>query len=194
MLLSPFSKPSRDWDPNFNSSLAWSNWLMVGSPSHYIPFNILPRLLSVAFKPKFATVESAEQMIRSTLFDRMDEAEQREFDAYRTKHGLKEGQLEREFALNAWRSVQVSMDGFIGVNRVMYEDWGFQPRDINADALGRRVWVFAAKGDSLAPNAQAHWIRDNYHNAELTLLEGGHIVGLTKLEEIWGLLLQDVKS
>jgi len=190
LLLSPFSKPGHGWDPNFNSSLDLGSWLMMGSPSHYVPFNMLPRLLSTMFKTKFTTIESAEQMIRTTLFDRMDEAEKREFDTYRREHSLNEGQLEREFAVNAWRSVQMGMDGFTGLNQVMHEDWGFRPQEI--DPLGRRVLIYAAKGDTLAPNAQAYWLRDNYRNSELILLDGGHIVVLTKMEEIWTSFLREM--
>ncbi|KAK9311526.1 alpha/beta-hydrolase [Lipomyces starkeyi] len=187
MLLSPFSKPRLD--PNFNSSLSLGNWLMAGSLSHYIPF--LPRLISSAFKPKFAIPSTAEQMSIQTLFDRMGEKEKDEFQEYRKKRGLEEGQLEKEFAMNAWRSVQHTMQGFIDVNNVMYEDWGFHPNDIDAERLGRRVLIYAAKGDEIAPNAQAYRLSENYRNAELGMLNGGHIVGLTKIDEIWSNFLKD---
>ncbi|KAH8812895.1 Alpha/Beta hydrolase protein [Xylogone sp. PMI_703] len=191
MLMSPFSKPS--FDPKYNSSPGFGNWLSIGAPSHYIPQRLLPRLIWLAFKPKFATPESAEQMIRQTLFDRMGEEERSAFEEYKKQQGLKEGELERIFAVNSWRSVRYTGEGFLSSNSIMYEDWGFHPKkDIDAVKLGRRVLVYASKGDHLAPNEHAHWISENYQNAELTLMDGGHISGLTRMDEIWANVLRDV--
>ena len=60
-------------------SMTISNYIAVGLPSQYIPFNVLQRLGSVALETKSSTPDKAEAFVRQTLFDMMGEEEKAEF-------------------------------------------------------------------------------------------------------------------
>ncbi|TFK74638.1 alpha/beta-hydrolase [Pluteus cervinus] len=190
LLLAPLSPPRHDL--GFNQGLSWGNWMMVGTPGHVIPGQLIPRLATAAMKPRFSTHEKATKFIRETLFDKMSKEEKVELAEYHKKNGFAEGHLQSKFGLNSWRSVNKTWAGFTEVNDVLWSDWGFVPKEIDAEGLGRHVLVVAAKGDELAPNQQADWITENYRNAELKMIEGGHLAGIYHLDEIWAKFLVDI--
>ncbi|TFK74647.1 hypothetical protein BDN72DRAFT_670455 [Pluteus cervinus] len=152
-LMGPFSPPRHD--PGFNEGLSWMNYIMVGTPAQIVPGRFVPHLTSVAMKPRFATPEKAIQAIREISFDRMDREEKEVLAKYVKEMGYMEGQYEAKFGLNAWRSVHNAWEGFLEVSDVIWSAWGFVPKEIDAEGLGRHVLVAASKGDELASNKQA---------------------------------------
>jgi pimeloyl-ACP methyl ester carboxylesterase len=135
--LSPF-KLHKD----YTKSMTILNYIGIGPPSQYIPFNLLQRLGSVVFKNKINTPEKAEAFVRQTVFDKMGEEEKAEFAKWREETGKVEGQVEREFGQIVMRSVQETWEGFIETADVIHGDWGFAPNTLDEEhnSLARYCW------------------------------------------------------
>ncbi|TFK74637.1 alpha/beta-hydrolase [Pluteus cervinus] len=179
-----YGQPFDKFPLGFNKGLSWMNYIMVGTPAQVIPGQLVPYLVSTAMKPRFATPEKAIQAIREISFDKMDEEEKEVLAKYEKEKGT-EGGFEAKTGLNAWRSVHKGWAGFTEVSDVIWSDWGFIPKEIDAEGLERHVLVVASQGDGLAPNEQAVWISQNYGNAELMMVEGGHLSAVYYLDDIW---------
>ncbi|KIM37899.1 hypothetical protein M413DRAFT_448165 [Hebeloma cylindrosporum] len=183
MALAPFSPFKLHKD--HAKSMTVPNYIAVGPPSQYIPFNLLQRLGSVALKHKMNTPEKAEAFVRQTLFDKMDEAEKAEFAKWREETGKVEGQTEREFGLNMMRSVQDSWQGFMEMADAINGDWGFAPKDLDEEHNARPILLVTSEGDAMAPDAMAKWLAESYKNGHCRSVKGGHLAALFHLNELW---------
>jgi len=183
MLLAPFS-PFRE-DKDYAKTMTMANYIMVGPPAQYIPFKIVPRLVSATIGSKFKTVEGAEAFVRSSIFDKMDDEEKATFAKWRADRGKAEGQLEREFGENIHKSVHDTWDGFTEVSDVIHGDWGYSPAALDDEHNKRPIFIVAAKGDKLAPFEMAQWLTKAYKNAHLRPLTGGHLAGIYWLDDLW---------
>ncbi|KAF8642071.1 hypothetical protein AX16_009687 [Volvariella volvacea WC 439] len=185
LLLSPLS-PFK-YHTDFAKGLSWPNWFMFGPASQFLPFHLVPRLASMAIKSSLTTPEKAEAFIAEGITAGMSEAEKKAFAEYRQAKGIPEGELEKEAAYHALRSVSESWAGFMEASDVVREDWGFEPR--NVSTLGRKILIVASTDDELAPDSMTQWLMAQYRGASLRSIEGGHMASLHHYDEVWAALL-----
>ena len=178
--LSPF-KLHKD----YTKSMTMLNYIGVGPPSQYIPFNLVRRLGSVVFKNKLNTPEKAEAFVRQVVFDKMGEEEKAEFAKWREERGKVEGQVEREFGQTVMRSVQETWVGFIETADVIHGDWGFAPNALDEEHNSRPILLVTSEGDTMAPDAMAKWLAENYKNGHYRSVNGGHLATMFHMNELW---------
>ena len=183
MVLAPCSPFKLHKD--YYKSMTISSYITSGPPSRYIPFNLLQRLISVFVKNKIKTPEKAEAFMRQILFDKMGEEEKAEFAKWREETGKVEGQLEREFAQMAMRSVQESWAGFVGMADAIHGDWGFAPNALDEEHNARPILLVSSEGDTMTPDAMAKWLAENYKNGHYRSFHGGHLATIFHLNELW---------
>lgn len=167
---------------SYASSLAWPNWVSVGPPSR-MPFRLFQRLFSLAVAGKFKSVEGAKTFLASTLFDKMDPAERAVMNKWLESKGKTFDEFVRGMAENNVRSVAKTWDGFMEVSDVLHSDWGFDPRKLDSEHA-KPVLVVGGEADTIG-GATNQWIVDNYPNATMRSVPGGHIAGLFYLDEVW---------
>ena len=176
MLLAPFS-PFRV-HKTYAKSLSWRDWISVGPLTKYLP---IPTLLSLAMGSKFKTVDSAEQMLRSILFDKMDEAEKEKFAAHCQKLGATPDEFVKTWASESVKSVENGWEGFKQCAVALHSDWGFTfPLD-DEHARGK-VLIKVAKSDELG-SGMGEYLAQNYANSEFVACEGGHISAIYTLDD-----------
>ena len=183
MVLAPFSpfKLHKDYTKSMNIS----SYITFGPPSQYIPFNLLQRLGSVAFKNKIKTQKKAEAFVRQALFDKMGEEEKAEFAKWKEETGKAEGQVEREFGQNMMRSVQESCAGFMEMADAIHGDWGFAANALDEEHNARPILVVTSEGDTVTPDAMAKWLAENYKNGHYRSIHGGHLATTFHLNALW---------
>jgi pimeloyl-ACP methyl ester carboxylesterase len=177
--LSPFQHHS-----NFGQSLSWANWIAVGPPARMIPFNLIPRLLKLSLGPKFRTVKGAESFMRTTLYDKMDTDERQRLTEWCASRNMTTDEWITSFAKGAVESVKTTWDGFLSAAEVLNADWGYQ-LPLDEEHSKAHVLVVISKDDDMAGHGMADFIVDNYKNARLKMVEGGHVGCLPYMEEIW---------
>ncbi|KAF9782861.1 hypothetical protein BJ322DRAFT_1073122 [Thelephora terrestris] len=176
MLLAPFS-PFRI-HTDYAKSLSWRDWVGVGPLTKYLPIS---SLLSLAMGSKFKSVDSAEQMLRQILFDKMDETEKEKLEAHCQKLGTTPDKFVKTWAEESMKSVENGWEGYKQVAVALHSDWGFTfPLD-DEHARGK-VLIKAANNDGLG-SGMAKYLAQNYANAEFVTCEGGHISGIYTLNE-----------
>lgn len=181
LLMATFS-PFR-LDPDYGKSLTWFNYLGVGPPAYNIPFNLVPRLGKLMLSSKLSTIEGAEKFLRSTLFEKMDNDEQKMLAEWCARYEITKDEMIREWSENVVKSVERTWDGFLDSCRTLHGDWGFSlPLD---DEHSRcHVLVVASTQDELG-QGMADFLVENYKNARLKVIEGGHIAGIFHFDSIW---------
>lgn len=165
----------------YAKDLTWDNYIAVGPPSRYIPWRLVQRLVSSAFRKKLKTVEDAEKLVKSIIFDHIKEDEKLMFAKWKKEKGLKEGELERDMAVNMFRSVGKCWDGFLEAGDVMHSDWGFTLEEMNR----KPVIIVTSKEDKMMPGAWAKWLATRYPDARLKETTGGHIASLWSIDATW---------
>ncbi|KIK65413.1 hypothetical protein GYMLUDRAFT_159188 [Collybiopsis luxurians FD-317 M1] len=182
ILLAPFS-PFR-CHKDYTACMTWQNYISVGPPSQYVPFRLIPRMISSMLAPKLRSVEKAEQMLNGFLFNKMDGEEKAAFADWREKEGLREGEWERKMAKNAVASVSKTWVGFIECSDVLHEDWGFVPDQLDEIHADHPILIVPSTEDELG-SGMAEWLADNYRKSELKWIKGGHIASLYEMDAIW---------
>jgi len=185
-LMAPFS-PFK-WHKEYTKSMTWSNYIMVGPPSRVIPFHLLPRMMALALSRNFKSVDRAEVLIRSLLFDHASDEERAAFAKWREAKGMAEGELEQKMAKNAVCSVGKTWEGFIEVSDVLHADWGFRPDQLDEDHKKRPLLIVASTEDDLG-QGMAKWLAENYTNSRLRWVEGGHLSSLYEIDSIYAEVL-----
>jgi pimeloyl-ACP methyl ester carboxylesterase len=183
MVLAPFSPFKLHKD--YTKSMTTPNYIAIGPLSQYIPFNLLQRIASVALKNKVKTSEKSEAFLRQKLFDKMGAEERAKFAKWREENGRGDGEVEREFGQNMTRSVQDSWEGFMEMADAIHGDWGFAPNKLDDEHNGRPILLVASEGDTMAPDAMAKWLAENYKNAHYRSVNGGHLAAMFHLNEMW---------
>jgi hypothetical protein len=176
LILAPFS-PFRTHKA-YTKSLNWRDWVSVGPPTRYLPIS---SLISFALKSKFQTVDSAEQMLRSIMFDKMDEAEKEKFAAHCQKLGTTPDKYVKTFAEESVKSVENGWEGFKQCSEALHSDWGFA-FPLDAEHARGKVLIKVAKSDELG-SGMGEYLAQNYANSELITIEGGHISGIYTLND-----------
>ena len=176
MLLAPFS-PFRI-HKDYAKTLSWRDWISVGPLTQYLP---IPSLLSLVMESKFKTVDSAEQILRSILFDKMDEVEKEKFAAYCQSLGTTPDEYVKEWAKGSVKSVENGMEGFKQSAVALHSDWGFT-LPLDAEHARGKVLIKVANNDELG-SGMGEYLAQNYDNSEFVVGEGGHISGIYNLNE-----------
>ncbi|KAF9645686.1 hypothetical protein BDM02DRAFT_480309 [Thelephora ganbajun] len=176
ILLAPFS-PFRI-HKNYAKSLSWRDWISVGPLTKYLP---IPGLLSLVMGSKFKTVDSAEQMLRQILFDKMDEAEKEKFAAHCQKLGSTPDEFVKTWAEESVKSVENGWEGFKQCAVALHGDWGFT-FPLDAEHARGKVLIKVSISDELG-SGMGEYLAQNYANSEFIICEGGHISGIYTLNE-----------
>jgi pimeloyl-ACP methyl ester carboxylesterase len=182
ILFAPFS-PFK-WHKGYHKSMTWNNYISVGPPSQYVPFRLIPRMLSWVIARKMTSVDKAGQLLRELLFDKMGSEEKTAFESWRQKEGLEKGEFERKMAENAVKSVSKTWIGFIECSDVLHEDWGFRPDQLGTMHTDRPILILPSTEDELG-SGMANWLAENYKNSELKWIKGGHISSMYEMDSIW---------
>jgi hypothetical protein len=176
MLLAPFSPFQVHQD--YAKSLSWRDWIGVGPLTKYLP---ITSLVALAMRSKFKSVDSAEQVLRQILFDKMDEAEKEKFGTHCQKLGTTPEKYVKVWAEESVKSVENGWEGFKQCAVALHSDWGFKfPLD-DEHARGK-VLIKVSSSDELG-SGMGIYLAQNYANAEFTACEGGHISGIYTLNE-----------
>jgi len=176
MLLAPLS-PFR-LHKDYAKSLTWRDWVSVGPLSKYLP---IPTFFSYVMGSKFKTVDSAEQVLRQMLFDKMDEAEKEKLAAHCQKFGITPDEFIKTWAGESVKSVENGMEGFKQCSVALHSDWGFT-FPLDAEHARGKVLIKVAKNDDLGPG-MGEYLAQNYANSEFITGEGGHISGIYTLND-----------
>ena len=176
MLLAPFS-PFRV-HKDYAKCLSWHDWIGVGPPTKYLP---IPSLITLAMRSKFKSVDSAEQVLRQILFDKMDEGEKEKFEAHCKRFGATPDEYVKTWAEDSVKSVGNGWEGFKQCAVALHEDWGFT-FPLDDEHVRGKVLIRVSNGDELG-SGMGTYLAQNYVNAELTTSEGGHISGIYTLDE-----------
>ena len=174
MVLAPFS-PFRV-HKTYAKSLSWGDWIGVGPLTQYLP---ITSLVSLAMGSKFKTVDSAEQMLRSILFDKMDKAEKEKLAAHCQKLGATPEEFAKTWAVDSVKSVENGWEGYKQCAVALHSDWGFT-FPLDAEHARGKVLIKVAKSDGLG-SGMGEYLAQNYANSELITCEGGHISGIYTL-------------
>lgn len=186
MLLAPFS-PFK-WHKDYTKQMTWANWISVGPPSQWVPFRIVPRLLSTVIAAKCKDLKSTRSLMDQLLFSKMSEDEAQRFNTFaETKRGMTGEQLKDEMASTAFRCT-VNWDGFLEGPDVLHSDWGFHPARLDDEHSKKPVLVVLSEDDELG-DGMGIWLAEKYKHAQLKRIDGGHIAALYHQDECWAELL-----
>lgn len=163
--------------------LDWGNWMAIGPPSR-LPWQLGQRLFVAAMGRKLGSLDGARGFIRGTLFDKMGEEERGIMRAWLDGRGEREEDVLERMAEGCVLSVagDGGWGGFLEVSDVMYEEWGFEPRQ------GGVVLVVGCEGDGIGGACNA-WLGEKY-GGEVATVKGGHIGTLFCLKELWERLFE----
>ncbi|CAA7259547.1 unnamed protein product [Cyclocybe aegerita] len=187
LILAPFS-PFK-LHKEYKNDMTLQNYLAVGPPSQYIPFNLIARLGSLALGHKFKTREQTEAFIRETFFNKMGDEERAAFTKWSQDNDRTEAQVERDLGDNMYRSVEETWDGFLEISNIIHGDWGFNPGSLDEDHAKRPIVIVASEGDTMAPDGMAKWLAATYKKAHFRSVSGGHLASLFHLNDLWKDLL-----
>lgn len=184
VLIAPISPPHCHKD--YSSLMSWWEYLLIGPPSRYIPFNLLARTASLVLARRLASQSAAETLARRILFDPMTETEHAIFSTWKEAQGVADGQLEKEYAANMVRSVAVSWRGFLDIPLVYHSGWGgFCPYELDDEHSRPPVSIVAPSNTPMSSIKIIDWLRSNYQNVTTMMVPGGHITTFLSLEHVW---------
>jgi hypothetical protein len=185
ILAAPFS-PFK-YHKDYTRDMTWTNWISVGPPSQWIPFRLVPRLVSTAIAARCKDLEGVKKLFDTLLFSKMSGEEKARFEAYALENrGVPADVLKTEMANGALRCTE-NWDGFLEGPDVLHSDWGFDPAALD-DEHSKPVLVVQSEADELG-EGMGRWLVDSYKKARLEKISGGHIAALYCMDEIWSDLL-----
>ncbi|KIK96951.1 hypothetical protein PAXRUDRAFT_137309 [Paxillus rubicundulus Ve08.2h10] len=192
LLMGAFS-PFR-YHKDYAKHMDWNNYFQIGPTARWFPFQgFFVNLATFMMAKKVSTVENAEQFMRESFFDKMDETEKQEYAEWRKKEGIPEGETERRMASNIVRSVATTWEGFKSLASVLHSDWGFRPDALDEEHSRPLVTLVTTVGDRHIPGAWSRYLAGTYQNTNLKVLQGGHLGILYHLDDIWGEVLAGVE-
>lgn len=189
LVMGPFSPPHCHKD--YAKDMSWPNYISVGPPARYIPFNLVSRLGKLFLSRKVSEPENAAAFIHDILFRKTNESERKLFEQWRESRGLSNGQLEAEMGENIIASVAETWDGFMAIKDVLHSGWGgFCPGDLDDEHSQRPVLICWAKDDDMTPPSMAKYLVANYKNVQGMEFGGGHLAAIYRTDEIWEKFLE----
>ncbi|KAJ3529726.1 hypothetical protein NM688_g7812 [Phlebia brevispora] len=182
LLLAPFSPPHAH--KQFSQCLTWPNYLMIGTPARFVPFNLVARLGRWMLKSKVDTREHAEGFIREFAFTKMTPEEQEACERWKAAKGIEDGDEVKELADGVYRSVRNTWEGFMTVPSVFQSGWGgYSPADLDEQhskpvliVITHRDWETKKMGE---------WLGSQLKNAHVRYEEGGHVASMFVMDDIW---------
>lgn len=178
--LTPF-RYHKDYAKHMN----WSNYIMVGPITQWLPFKgLFVHLIKLGMATKVSTVDNAEKFLRGSIFDKMDDGEKEEYAQWRAKEGIAEGETERRMATNVVRSVANSWEGFKLMPLLLHSDWGFRPDALDEEHSRPFVMLVTGSGDKEAPEGWTQYLAATYKNTKVKILHGGHICILYHMHDV----------
>ena len=182
LLLAPFSPPHAHKE--FSQCLTLPNYLMIGSPARYMPFNCIARLGKLGLQSKVDTRPHAEAFIKEFAFTKMSPGEREAYDRWMAANGIKEGDEIKELADGPYRSVRHTWEGFMGVPQVFQSGWGgYSPADLDEEH-SKPVLIAVTQGD-WETKQMGEWLGTQLKNAHVRYEEGGHLATLFVMDDIW---------
>lgn len=166
----------------YAKSLNWQNWFSLGPPSQ-MPFRLLQHMFKAGVAPKVKTAEDASIILRKTLLGTMDDEEKKMFSSWLETKGRTEDDFISQMAHGTVKSCQ-NWDGFMEVSDVIHSDWGFDPANLDAEHSSKPMLVVSSASDEIGGSTSG-WLVDNYKEASLKVIPGGHISALYYMDEIW---------
>ena len=211
ILAAPFS-PFRQ-HKNYAKSLIWSNWISVGPPSQWMPFRLVPRLLSMFIAHRCKDITGARSLMDMALFSKMDEAEKQQLENFaQEKQGMNVEQFKNEMArgrcekslcclykrscpidssAGALRCME-NWQGFLEGPDVLHSDWGYELSKLDEEHP-KPVLVVLSEADDLGAG-MGEWLAENYRHGKLKTVKGGHIAALFCWDEMFDDLVQQASS
>jgi hypothetical protein len=187
LLAAPFS-PFR-YHHTYTKDMTWPNWFSVGPPSQWIPFRLVPRLLSTFLAWSFLrSARSAQEFMDKCLWSKMGKEEQVKLETFtREELHITPEQFKANMAEGAMKCT-ANWDGFIEGPDVLHSDWGYDPSKLDADHAGKPVLIVQSDQDELGM-WMGRWLGEKYGNAKVKVVEGGHLAALFESNQIWRELL-----
>ena len=189
LLMAPFS-PLK-YHKDYARHMTWTNWLSIGPPSQWIPFRLIPRLLSTVIAARCKDMKGARGLLNTALFSKMDAEEKEAFEIFaQMKRGKTAEQLMNSMADGVLRCT-ANWDGFIEGPDVLHSDWGFEPAKLDGEHSNeqRPVLIVQGEADELGPG-MAEWLVENYAHGMVKKIGGGHLASLYHMDEIWDDILE----
>lgn len=165
----------------YTTGMSWQSYFMIGTPAIYFPF--ISKLLGSFIQKKIQTIEDAEEFLRKQIFDQMDDEENTKLRRWEEQRTKPSGWVIEMMSRNMCLSISQTMAGFNAVPHVVHSDWGFDPKALPSSPK-RKVLIIAAQGDKIAHMEMSTYLVESYPNANIQLLNGGHLAVFYEFDEI----------
>ncbi|CAF0883261.1 unnamed protein product [Rotaria sordida] len=144
----------------YTTGMSWLNYFAVGIPAIYFP--------------------SIRRLMGSFIKKKVQKAKLHKWEEERNHPS---GWILETMARNMCLSMSKTMDGFNTVAYILHSDWGFDPKNLPSSPK-RKVLIIAGKGDKIAHMEMSTYLVESYPNAELQILDGGHLASFFEINVI----------
>ncbi|CAF1673304.1 unnamed protein product, partial [Adineta ricciae] len=165
----------------YTTGMSWLNYFGVGMPAIYFPS--IRRLMGSFIQKKTRNIDEAKNFLRTHIFDQMDNEEKTKLRKWEEERNKPSEWVLNVMARNMCLSISKTIIGFNTVAHVLHEDWGFDPQKLPS-LPKRKVLIIAGKEDKLAHMEMSTYLAESYPNAELRILDGGHLASFYEINEI----------
>ena len=165
----------------YTTGMSWLNYFAVGMPAIYFPS--IRKLMGSFIQRKVHNIDEAKTFLREHIFDQMDDEEKAKLHKWEEERNKPSGWVLETMARNMCLSISKTMAGFDTVAQVLHSDWGFDPKQVPSSPK-RKVLIIATKGDKIAHMEMSTYLVESYPNAELQILDGGHLASFFEIDEI----------
>ncbi|KAI5894013.1 alpha/beta-hydrolase [Schizophyllum commune H4-8] len=188
VLVSPLAPPHGYRE--YAQHLSRGQYLLFGPPSRLLPW-IPARIAQLTYAPRLRDPPRCEALVRSYLVDAaLASDEHSVFERWCEKQEVRDGQLERDLAANAARSVARTWRGFRDMSAIYHSGWGGYAPDGGTQAKCG-VIIVAAATDEWVPCQHAEWLAKKIEAASLITLNGSHLSVLFHMNDVWNEILRD---
>lgn len=165
----------------YTTGMSWLNYFTVGMPAIYFPS--ITKLMGSYIQRKIHNIEEAKGFMRTNLFDKMDDEEKAKLRKWEEERSKPSGWIIEMMSKNMCLSVSQTIAGFNTVAHVLHSDWGFDPKQLSSSPK-RKVLIVATKGDTMVHMEMSTYLVESYPNAEIQILDGGHLGTFYEVDEI----------
>ncbi|PFH52531.1 hypothetical protein AMATHDRAFT_139589 [Amanita thiersii Skay4041] len=190
ILVSPYSPPHCHFA--YARSMSWQPYVLAGPPARYVPFNILPRLFRLIISLRVQSRPATDAVVQKYLFDGLSEEETESLLKWKERHGVEEGQFEKEIVRNAIKSVALTWRGFLDMPTIYHSNYGWRPPNFEDRPSAPYFYIVCAQDDPIIPAAMAQWLAKEYGTmVHFTILNGSRLSALIHLDEVWENVFND---
>ncbi|CAF0854548.1 unnamed protein product [Rotaria sordida] len=165
----------------YTTGMSWLNYFTVGMPAIYFPS--ITKLMGSYIQKKIRNIEDAKGFMRNKLFDQMDDEEKANLRKLEEEKNKPSGWVIEMMSRNMYLSISKTMAGFNDIPRVLHSDWGFDPKKLPSSPK-RKVLIIATQGDKMAHMEMSMYLVESYPNAEIQILNGGHLGSFFEFDTI----------